>query len=103
MPISRGPRLQLLHEPPRRVDFRLGHPAVGFGDMAHELEGGAEELLGYRRASSDRAGRARRRTPPLWSSMMPDDGADHGPPDAARGQQNRSKPRKMLPFQAHSR
>ena len=41
-------QVQLAHQAARRVDFRLGHPAVGFGDMAHEFERRAEELVGNR-------------------------------------------------------
>jgi len=43
-----GAQPQFLHEAARRVDFRLTHPAIRFGDVTHELEGRAEELVGNR-------------------------------------------------------
>ena len=60
------PQPQFLHQPPRRIDFRLRHAAVGFGDMAHELEGRAEKSPRSRsacgRARRRRHGRSRRRS-----------------------------------------
>ena len=78
--MSCGSQLQFLHEPPRRVDLRLGYAAVGLGDMAHDLEGGAEELAGNRQAAPRAAPQSRPAAPA--DRAYADDGAQHGPPDA---------------------
>lgn len=80
-----GTQAQFVHDPARRIDFRLRHPSVGFGDVPHEFERRAEENLGYR------AGRGcvRIRTGGKSRALiehLPDDGAEHGSPDASGDQ-----------------
>jgi len=100
-------QLELAHEAPGRVDLRFADPAVGFGDVAHEFEGGSEELFGNR----DRLRRIRvRRTPRLGRSaqaqavldQIADKGPHSGPPHGAGEQQADHTPKKSA-SPAHSR
>ena len=38
-----GVQLQVIHHGPRRRDFRLRDPAIGLGDVPHQLKGGGEK------------------------------------------------------------
>ncbi len=87
--ISARPETQVLHQSPRRVDLGLGHPPIGFGDVAHELESRPEEHL----RNAPARGRAGHRAEELaLSEHETDEGADQGPQRPVRDDQPHQSP-----------
>jgi hypothetical protein len=96
-----GTQAQLVHEPARRIDLRLRHPPVGFGDVAHQFEGRAEEDFGYRGGRGCVRTRGGGKACALIEHL-PDDGPEHGSPDAS-GDQKAAQCPKQCTVPSHSR